>query len=95
MALHYIAIEGPIGVGKTTVVDRLAERLEAESSEWDRRSDDELHLHHRWAQATTGLQISIALAAITLLTRRRWLVWGVYGVAGVGVALGVAAALHV
>jgi deoxyadenosine/deoxycytidine kinase len=29
MAFHYIAVEGPIGVGKTTVVDRLAERLEA------------------------------------------------------------------
>jgi deoxyguanosine kinase len=29
MALHHVAIEGPIGVGKTTVVDRLAERLEA------------------------------------------------------------------
>ena len=29
-----------------------AEKLEAESTEWDRRSDDQLHLHHRWAQAT-------------------------------------------
>jgi deoxyadenosine/deoxycytidine kinase len=29
MAYQYIAIEGPIGVGKTTVVDRLAERLDA------------------------------------------------------------------
>jgi deoxyadenosine/deoxycytidine kinase len=29
MAFHYIAIEGPIGVGKTTVVDALAERLDA------------------------------------------------------------------
>ena len=29
MAFHYIAVEGSIGVGKTTVVDRLAERLDA------------------------------------------------------------------
>jgi len=29
MAPHYIAVEGPIGVGKTTVVERLAEQLEA------------------------------------------------------------------
>jgi deoxyguanosine kinase len=29
MGFHYIAVEGPIGVGKTTVVDRLAERLDA------------------------------------------------------------------
>jgi len=29
MAAHYIVIEGPIGVGKSSVVERLAERLEA------------------------------------------------------------------
>jgi deoxyadenosine/deoxycytidine kinase len=31
-ALHHIAVEGAIGVGKTTVVDRLAERLEAKKA---------------------------------------------------------------
>ena len=71
-----------------------AEKLEAESKTWDDRSDAELHLHHRWAQATTALQISIALAAIALLTKRKWLEWGMFGVAGVGVALGVAALMH-
>jgi deoxyadenosine/deoxycytidine kinase len=29
MPFHYIALEGPIGVGKTSVVERLAERLDA------------------------------------------------------------------
>jgi deoxyguanosine kinase len=29
MHFHYIAVEGPIGVGKTSVVERLAERLDA------------------------------------------------------------------
>ena len=29
MAFHYIAIDGPIGAGKTTVVDKLAERVDA------------------------------------------------------------------
>lgn len=72
-----------------------AEKLEAESAAWDKRSDEQLHQHHRWAQATTALQISIALAAIALLTRRKWLEWGMFGVAGIGVALGVAAFLHV
>jgi hypothetical protein len=71
-----------------------AEKLEAQSKRWDEQSDAELHLHHRWAQATTALQISIALAAIALLTRRRWLQWGMFGVAGLGLALGVAAMLH-
>ncbi len=72
-----------------------ADKLEAESKEWDQRSDAQLHLHHRWAQATTALQISIALAAIALLTRRKWLEYGVFGVATIGIALGIAAVMHV
>jgi hypothetical protein len=71
-----------------------AEKLEAESTSWDQQSDAQLHLHHRWAQATTALQISIALAAMALLTRRRWLEWGMFGVAALGVALGATAVLH-
>ena len=72
-----------------------AEKLEAESKDWDRKSDEQMHLHHRWAQATTALQISIALAAIALLTRRKWLQWGMMGVAGLGLALGGAAMMHI
>ena len=72
-----------------------AEKLEAEATSWDKQSDEQLHLHHRWAQATTALQVSIALAAIALLTKRKWLEWGMFGVAGLGVALGVAAMLHI
>ena len=72
-----------------------AEKLEADSTAWDKQSDEQLHLHHRWAQATTALQISIALAAIALLTRRKWLGYGVLGVAGLGVALGGLAMAHI
>lgn len=76
-------------------IKTVADALEAEAKDWDTRSDAQMHLHHRWAQATTALQISIALAAIALLTRRKWLEWGMFGVASVGVALGVAALMHV
>ena len=72
-----------------------AEKLEAEAKAWDEKSEAQLHVHHRWAQATTAMQISIALSAIALLTRRDWLVWGVYGVAGLGAALGGLALAHV
>jgi Domain of unknown function (DUF4337) len=72
-----------------------ADKLEAEATEWDQKSDAQMHLHHRWAQATTALQISIALAAMALLTRRKWLEWGMFGVAALGVALGGAALLHI
>jgi hypothetical protein len=54
-----------------------------------------LHQHHRWAQATTALQISIAMAAIALLTRRTWLQYAMYGVAGIGGALAILALLHI
>lgn len=72
-----------------------AEKLEGESKAWDERSELELHLHHRWSQATTAMQISIALAAMALLTRRKWLEIAMYGVAGIGIVLGALAAAHV
>jgi hypothetical protein len=75
-------------------IKTVAEKFEAESKDWDRRSDEQMHVHHRWAQATTALQVSIAFAAMTLLTRRKWLEWGMYGLAGIGVALGATAVLH-
>ena len=71
-----------------------AEKIEAEGKTWDKKSDEQMHLHHRWAQATTVLQVSIALAAIALLTRRRWLEWGMYGTGALGVAIGAAAVMH-
>jgi hypothetical protein len=71
-----------------------AEKLEATSLEWDKKSDEQMHQHHRWAQAMTGVQIAISLAAITLLTRKKWLEYASYGVAAVGVALGATAWLH-
>jgi hypothetical protein len=40
------------------------------------------------------LQVSIALAAITLITRRKWAMWGMYGLGAIGLALGGMAALH-
>jgi uncharacterized protein DUF4337 len=72
----------------------VADKLEADAKNWDEQSDAQMHLHHRWAQATTALQVSIALAAMALLTRRKWLEWGMFGVAGVGCVLGVAAVMH-
>ncbi|MCG2584609.1 DUF4337 domain-containing protein [Massilia sp. TS11] len=72
-----------------------AEKLEKESDEWNKKSDEALHSHHQWAQATTAEQIAISLAAITLLTRRRWLKIASQGVAVVGLALGLFAWFHV
>jgi hypothetical protein len=72
-----------------------AKELEKEATAFDDQSEKLMHQHHRWAEATTFLQISIALAAIALLTRRRWLEWGTLGVAAIGIATGIAAAFKI
>ncbi|MFL6674213.1 MAG: DUF4337 domain-containing protein [Massilia sp.] len=72
-----------------------AEKWEASSAEWNTKSDRAMHTHHQWALATTAEQIAISLAAITLLTRRRWLLSATYVVAVVGIALGAFAWLHI
>ncbi len=73
----------------------VADGLEAEAKAWDDKSDQQMHQHHRWAQATTALQISIALAAIALLTRKKWLEHAMFAAGGLGAVVGVMAALHV
>lgn len=76
-------------------IKKKAEAIEAESAEWEHRSDEEMHQHHRWAQATTLLQVSIALAAIALLTQKEWLRRTMYGVSAVGLQIGILALLHI
>ena len=73
----------------------VAQKLEQDAIDRDEKSEQQMHQHHRWAQATTALQVSIALAAMALLTRKKWLEWGMLGVAGVGVVVGALAALHI
>ncbi|CAB3760352.1 DUF4337 domain-containing protein [Paraburkholderia solisilvae] len=68
-----------------------AEALESETKKYNDLSESLQHQHHRWAQATTLIQISIALAAITLLTRKKWLQTMTAGVALVGLGFFVAA----
>ncbi|HEU4778061.1 MAG TPA: DUF4337 domain-containing protein [Telluria sp.] len=72
-----------------------AEALDAKADEWNSKSDSALHQHHQWALATTAEQIAISLAAITLLTRKKWMMWAAYGVAAVGLVLGILAWMHI
>ena len=81
--------------GEKEEIKKKAEKFEASSTEWNHRSDSAMHQHHQWALATTAEQIAISLAAITLLTRKKWLMIGAYAVAAVGMALGVFAWLHI
>ncbi|MCA3237073.1 MAG: DUF4337 domain-containing protein [Curvibacter sp.] len=72
-----------------------ADKLEAEVVEWNKKSDEQMHLHHRWAQATTVLQVAIALAAIALLTRKKWLEYAMFAGGAIGVGVGAMALLHI
>ncbi|MFZ3129330.1 MAG: DUF4337 domain-containing protein [Rhodoferax sp.] len=78
-----------------TEIKAVADKLEAEATEWDHQSDEQMHQHHRWAQSTTVLQVAIALAAIALLTKKKWLEYAMFGAGGIGVAVGVLALLHI
>jgi hypothetical protein len=72
-----------------------AEALEQAAKDADHESEQAMHQHHRWAQAMTAIQVSISLAAITLLARRRWLMWTSLAVAGGGLVIGALAMLHI
>ncbi len=76
-------------------IQATAEKFEKESKAANAASEASMHLHHRWAQATTLIQVAIALAAITLLTRNNGLKWGAYGVAAASVVVAALALLHI
>jgi hypothetical protein len=71
-----------------------ADKLEEQAKASDELSSEEMHIHERWALATTLVQIAIALSAITLLTRKRWMLVGVYGASALGVVAGIMGYLH-
>ena len=66
-----------------------AKKLQAESRELGEKSEARLRPHERLSMGLTFLQIAIALAAITVLTRRTWLLWG--SVASAVIGLGASA----
>jgi len=70
-----------------------ARELQAESRRLGEQSEAKLKPHESLALALSFIQISIALAALTVLTRRRWLLWGSMGSAGAGLAIAATAFL--
>ena len=68
-----------------------ARKLQAESRKLGQESEAKLHPHERLALALTLIQIAITLAAITVLTKRRWLLWGSVASATTGIVVAMAA----
>lgn len=74
--------------GEKKDIKKRAEALEAEAVNFDTHSEAMMHVHHRWSQAGTIIQLAIALAAISLLTRKTPLNYllGAISIAGISVA---------
>jgi len=72
-----------------------AKALEEQSTAAEEKSEASMHVHHRWAQATTLIQIAIALAAITILTRNKGLQKVAYITAAAAIAIGALAFAHI
>ncbi|MEO8249095.1 MAG: DUF4337 family protein [Burkholderiales bacterium] len=70
-----------------------AEKLESSAAAWDKQSEDQLLVQHRWIEAVIALQIAIVLAAIALMTRKRWLEYGMLLIGLVGLSFGAVATL--
>ncbi len=67
-------------------IQKDAEKHEEASRKASELSERALHPHHYLAMSMTLLQIAIALASITVLTQKRWLLYGA-GVGALGGAL--------
>lgn len=73
------------------VIKKQAEALELQSAEADKKSAHELEPHDKLAQAMTFIQIAISLAAICVLTRKRWMLGLAGGAAAAGIVYAVLA----
>ena len=72
------------------MVQSITHQLEVQSRKLGEESEARLRPHERLAMALTFIQIAVALAAITVLTRRRWRLWDSVGAAAA--AAGILAA---
>lgn len=70
-------------------IKEIADKLDEKSKKLSEESDHTMHLHHSWAEAIMIIQIAIALAAITILTKKRWLFWTASVVSSIGIILGL------
>jgi hypothetical protein len=74
-------------------VKKEAEKLQAESKKLGEESEAKLKPHERSALALSLIQIGIAIAAITVLTKRKELFWVSMGTGMIGVGMAISALL--
>ena len=86
----YVAQLAQLGKEKAAI-QADAKKLQEQSRSLGEESEAKLRPHERLALAMTFIQIAVALAAITVLTRRAWLLWGSVTAAGVGIIAAITA----
>ena len=74
-------------------IEKAARDHEAKAKAFNEQSEKAMHPHHFLAISMTLLQIAIALASITVLTQKRWLLYGAGLSAFAGALLGILAYL--
>ncbi|HQT81646.1 MAG: hypothetical protein B7Z60_04550 [Ferrovum sp. 37-45-19] len=67
------------------LIKEKAESFESRSEEENKLAEKAFHPHHYLARAMTFLQIAIALASVTVLTNRKWLLIPT----GIGAVIGI------
>jgi hypothetical protein len=72
-------------------IEKEAKVHEAKAKDFNDRSEKALHPHHFLSISMTLLQIAIALASITVLTQKRWLLLGAALSAFAGAAVAIVA----
>ncbi len=72
-------------------IQKKAEAHEAKAKDWNEMSARALHPHHFLSISMTLLQIAIALASITVLAQKRWLLYGAALSAFTGAVLAIVA----
>lgn len=68
--------------------------IKERAESFEKSSEHHMGSHNLLARVVTVVQIAIALAAVSVLTRRRWLFGVSLGLGGLGLVLLVAALLH-
>jgi hypothetical protein len=78
--------EAPEDLAKLEEYGKEQRGIREKAEEYQRESNQHLRVHHALAPAVTMFQVAIAVAAISVLTRRRlfWLAAIAFGIAGVG-----------
>lgn len=87
--LMALAKEGDREHAEKEAIKKKAEALEAEAHKLSKQSEEVLRPHERMSLGMTFIQIAVALASITVLTRKRWLFVGSLGSAAVGIAVAI------